>query len=79
MATIGELLATAVERLRAAGSDTPRLDAELLLALAVGADRTGVIAHPDSSVGPEAAAAFAADLARRRPGPPGGRTRWRAG
>ena len=33
MATIGALLADAVQRLRASGSDTPRLDAEVLLAL----------------------------------------------
>ena len=71
MATVGELLATAVERLRAAaGSDTPRLDAELLLARAVGTDRVGVIAHPEAPVGPEAAAAFAADVERRATGEP---------
>lgn len=70
MATVGELLATAVERLRAAGSDTPRLDAELLLARAVGTDRIGVIAHPEAPVGPEAAAAFAADVERRATGEP---------
>ncbi len=70
MATIGELLAPAVERLRAAGSDTPRLDAELLLARAVGTDRTGIIAHPEAPVGPGAAAAFAADVERRAAGEP---------
>jgi release factor glutamine methyltransferase len=70
MVTVGELLATAVERLRASGSDTPRLDAELLLARAVGTDRTGVIAHPDAPMGPEAVAAFAADVDRRATGEP---------
>ncbi len=70
MATIGELLSAAVERLRSAGSDTPRLDAELLLARAVGADRTGIIAHPEIEVGPGAAAAFAADVDRRATGEP---------
>ena len=35
-------------RLRAAGSDTPRLDAELLLGHALGVDRTAVIAHPEA-------------------------------
>ena len=70
MATIGELLASAVERLRAAGSDTPRLDAELLLARAIGGGRTGVIAHPDATVGSVAAAAFAADVERRAGGEP---------
>jgi release factor glutamine methyltransferase len=70
MATVGELLTAAVERLRAAGSDTPRLDAELLLARAVGTDRIGVIAHPEAPVGPGAAAAFAADVERRARGEP---------
>ena len=46
MPTIGELLADATERLRAAGSETARLDAELLLGWAVGADRTAIVAHP---------------------------------
>jgi len=70
MATVGELLTGAVERLRAAGSDTPRLDAELLLARAVGTDRPGVIAHPEAPVGPGAAATFAADVERRARGEP---------
>lgn len=70
MATIGELLTAAVGRLRTAGSDTPRLDAELLLARAVGTDRSGIIAHPEIIVGPGAAAAFAADLDRRAAGEP---------
>ena len=70
MATIGALLADAVQRLRASGSDTPRLDAELLLARAVGTDRIGIIAHPDVPVGQDAAAAFAQDLARREAGEP---------
>ena len=70
MATIGALLVDAVQRLRDAGSDSPRLDAELLLARAVGTDRSGVIAHPEAPVGSDAAAAFARDLARREAGEP---------
>lgn len=70
MATIGTLLADAVGRLRGSGSDTPRLDAELLLARAVGTDRTGIIAHPEALVGPDAAVAFERDLARRETGEP---------
>jgi len=70
MATIGVLLADAVQRLRASGSDTPRLDAELLLARAVGTDRTGIIAHPEAPVGQDAAAAFERDLSRREAGEP---------
>ena len=50
MATVEELLRAGVELLRAAGSETPRLDAELLLARAVGVDRTVVLAHPEAPV-----------------------------
>ena len=37
-----------IERLRDAGSETPRLDAELLLAYAIGVDRTAILAHPEA-------------------------------
>ena len=70
MATIGELLGGAVERLRASGSESPRLDAELLLAHALGIDRTALIAHPEQRVGPEPAARFAESLRRREAGEP---------
>jgi release factor glutamine methyltransferase len=70
MATIGEHLAAAVERLRAAGSESARLDAELLLAHALGVERTTVLAHPEGSVGPEAAARLLEGLARRAAGEP---------
>ena len=70
MATIGELLPAAVERLRAGGSETARLDAELLLADALAVDRTTVVAHPEATVGPEAAARFADHVRRRELGEP---------
>jgi release factor glutamine methyltransferase len=70
MATIGELLTGALERLRASGSESPRLDAELLLAHALGVDRTTLIAHPEQPVGPDAAAQFADALGRREAGEP---------
>jgi release factor glutamine methyltransferase len=70
VATSGELLANAVARLRDAGSETPRLDAEVLLAYATGADRTTLIAHQEAPVGPEAAARFEDGLARRVTGEP---------
>lgn len=70
MATIGELLPAALERLRAAGSETARLDAELLLADALAVDRTTVVAHPEAAVGPEAAARFAEHVRRRELGEP---------
>jgi release factor glutamine methyltransferase len=70
MATIGELLPGAIERLRAGGSESPRLDAELLLAHAVGIDRTTLLAHPELPLGAEAADRFVASLGRRERGEP---------
>lgn len=70
MATVEVLLRDAVERLRAAGSDTPRLDAEVLLANILGIDRTGVIAHSEAPVGDGAAARFAEAVVRREAGEP---------
>jgi release factor glutamine methyltransferase len=65
-----ELVDAAIERLRAAGGDTPRLDAELLLAFAIGVDRTAVIAHGDAPVGVDAEATFLDLVARRERGEP---------
>lgn len=70
MATIGELLPGAVERLRASGSESARLDAELLLGHALGVDRPMILAHPELPVGNEAAARFADGLSRREAGEP---------
>jgi release factor glutamine methyltransferase len=70
MATVAELLQSGVERLRASGSESPRLDAELLLAHAIHIDRTGVLAHPGAPVGADAAAAYEAALVRREAGEP---------
>lgn len=70
MATVRELLDVAVARLRDAGSESARLDAELLLAFSLGTDRTAVIAHTDAPVGEGAAARFAAALDRRAAGEP---------
>jgi len=64
------LVEAGTERLRAAGSETPRLDAELLLAFAIGVDRTAVIAHGDAPVGSDAEATFEALVARREAGEP---------
>jgi len=70
VASVRELLDGAIERLRANGSDSPRLDAELLLGRAVGVDRTVLIAHPTAPVGTDAEAAFLADVERRAAGEP---------
>ena len=70
MATVAELLRIGVDRLRASGSESPRLDAELLLGKSVGLDRTRIIAYPEAPVGEAAAEAYEADLARRERGEP---------
>ncbi len=70
MATVEALLRDAVDRLRVAGADTPRLDAELLLASVLGIDRAGVLAHPEAPVGNGSAARFDEDLVRREAGEP---------
>ena len=48
MATLGELLNSGTARLRKAGSASARLDAELLLGWAIGAERTALLAHPEA-------------------------------
>ncbi len=70
MATVEALLREGMERLRASGSESARLDAELLLGHALSADRTVVLAHPEAPVGDGAAATYAAGLARRERGEP---------
>lgn len=70
MATIGELLITGTVRLRASGSESARLDAELLLGWAIGAERTSVIAHPEWHAGADAARTYEDALARREAGEP---------
>jgi len=70
MATIGEHLAAAVERLRESGSESARLDAELLLAHALGVERTTILAHPEGAVGPEAAGRLHDSVERRAAGEP---------
>ncbi|HEY7827860.1 MAG TPA: peptide chain release factor N(5)-glutamine methyltransferase [Candidatus Limnocylindrales bacterium] len=68
--SVGFLLHAGIERLRMAGSDSPRLDAELLLGHVLGIDRVGLIAHSDAPVGADAAAAYEATLQRRIAGEP---------
>ena len=70
MATIGDCIADATARLREAGSETARLDAELLLGWAIGADRTTVVAHRDGPVGADALAKFEDAVRRRAAGEP---------
>jgi release factor glutamine methyltransferase len=68
--TTEALLREGIERLRDAGSETARLDAELLLGHAVGVGRTVILAHPEAPVGVDAARRYQADLDRRAAGEP---------
>ena len=78
MASIGELVSEGVARLGSATSEagptdagsSPRLDAELLLAFALGIDRTGILAHPEAPVGDSAAETYRALVERRAAGEP---------
>jgi release factor glutamine methyltransferase len=62
---VRDALGAAADALRAAGVDSPRLDAEVLLAAASGRDRARLAAGPDAALEPAAAREFAA-LVRRR-------------
>jgi release factor glutamine methyltransferase len=66
----GELLLEGAGRLRTAGSETARLDAELLLGDAVGVGRTVILAHPDAPVGADAASHYRSAIDRRASGEP---------
>lgn len=70
MPTTRDLIDDAAGALRAVGIDTPRLDAELLLAMAIGVDRTAVVAHGDAPVGADAERTFRAAVERRVEGEP---------
>jgi release factor glutamine methyltransferase len=70
VATVQELLDLGIARLRDSGSDSARLDAEVLLAHALHTDRTSILANADAPVGDGAAARFTASLDRRATGEP---------
>ncbi len=70
MTTTRDLIDDAAGALRHVGIDTPRLDAELLLAMAIGVDRTAVVAHGDAPVGADAERSFRAAVERRVGGEP---------
>jgi release factor glutamine methyltransferase len=63
--TAGEALDAASQALTAAGVDTPRIDAELLLAEAMGGDRAALAGHDTDPVHPAAARRFGAMVRRR--------------
>lgn len=70
MATVRELLTEGLARLLAGGSESARLDTELLLAHALDTERTAILAHPEAPVGETAADRYRTALARRETGEP---------
>lgn len=64
-ATVADALEGAVTAFRGAGLDTPRLDAEVLLAHVLGCDRTRLLLEPRAPVAGDAVPAFR-DAVRRR-------------
>ncbi len=68
--TVGSLLRRGSGALVDAGSESPRLDAELLMAAALGVDRTTVMAHPEARPGTAQLAAYDAAIVRRAAGEP---------
>jgi release factor glutamine methyltransferase len=65
--TVRDALDSALIALTAAGCDTPRLDAEVLLAAAMGVDRAALIADPGRGVEPEPFREYVQRRARREP------------
>lgn len=68
--TVGELLREATERLRRSGSETARLDAEVLLTYALNTERSFLLAHPEVVVSDGQAESFERALTRRETGEP---------
>ena len=63
--TVRDALDAAVAALAAAGCDTPRLDAEVLIADSLGLDRAGLVIEPERMI-PGAAARLIGERVRRR-------------
>ena len=68
--SVGAAVREAAERLRASGSPTPRLDADVLAAHVLGRDRAWLIAHDEAPMPAEAAADLARRVERRAAGEP---------
>ena len=64
--SVRDALDSALIALTAAGCETPRLDAELLLAAAIGVDRAALVSDPGRALEPDAARRFLEFAARRR-------------
>jgi release factor glutamine methyltransferase len=70
VAHLRDALEEGVSRLREAGSESARLDAELLLAHALGVERTAILAHPEAPLGDGQVETFRAFVERRASGEP---------
>ena len=68
--TTGELLESAAKRLEVAGSESARLEAQLLLGHATARSRVELLAHPEMRVETGQESAFHALLARREAAEP---------
>ncbi len=68
--TVGGLVGEGTDRLRASGSETPRLDAELLLGHVLGVERTSLLAYPTAPVSDGQTGIYRALLERRAAGEP---------
>ena len=64
--TVRDALDSAAIGIGAAGSPSPRLDAQVLLADVLGVDRAALIAHPERELEPDEARRFAVAAMRRR-------------
>ncbi|HLE58456.1 MAG TPA: peptide chain release factor N(5)-glutamine methyltransferase [Candidatus Limnocylindria bacterium] len=69
-AGVSEVVARATVRLREAGSPTPALDAQVLVAHAVGRDRAWLLAHPEAALDGHAAELVRDWVERRATGEP---------
>lgn len=67
---MGELLRAGAQRLRDAGSESARLDAELLLGHVLSIGRASLLAHPEAPLGPAQSEAYEQNLRRRERGEP---------
>ncbi|MDR1232565.1 MAG: peptide chain release factor N(5)-glutamine methyltransferase [Spirochaetaceae bacterium] len=66
--TVADILASAAASLAESSAETPRLDAELLLARVLATTRSVLLAHRDDTVSAEDCAAFAEEVRRRAAG-----------
>src|SRR5258708_12827429 len=69
--TVGRIVRWAADDFRARGIESPRLEAELLLAHVLDVDRMKIIVEPERDLADEELARFRKLIQRRRKGEPG--------